>query len=270
MPTPPMIRKTLALPLRIAPYSNTSHVVTWLTEEGDRLSTVVKGACRPRSAFLGQYDLFSTSELLYYPRDREGLSIARECALVEPRTRMREDWRAFAAASYVNHLLLHSTMSGDPHPALYRLATTIFDHLNSHGARPQALFWFELQWLGILGFAPELRQCTRCRKPAATPASGMRWGRDGLVCPSCTNQGTSPGSPPLRTTTLPPDALAILRRWQHQPDIHVLVTTQCSPRQVLVFERILGTFVRYHVETNPDARRIAIDMIGKTTDTSRR
>jgi DNA repair protein RecO len=265
-----MIRKTLALPLRISPYSNTSHVVTWLTEEGDRLSSMVKGACRPRSAFLGQYDLFSTSELLYYPRDREGLSIARECALVEPRTRMREDWRAFAGASYANQLLLHSAMSGDPHPALYRLATLFFDYLNTHGAKPQAIYWFELQWLGILGFAPELRQCTRCRKSAEIPTTGMRWGRDGVVCPACANRSTIPGAPPLRTTALPPDALAILRRWQSQPDVHVLVTTQCSPRQVLVFERILGTFVRYHVETNSEARRIAIDMIGKSTVTSRR
>jgi phosphoesterase RecJ-like protein len=57
--------KTLGIVLSIRPWSQTSHVVTWLTLNGV-ITTLVKGALRPKSAFIGQYDLFYTCELVYY------------------------------------------------------------------------------------------------------------------------------------------------------------------------------------------------------------
>ena len=48
--------KTEAICLDIRPWSRTSHVVSWLTPMG-KVSTVVKGAVRAKSQFLGQYDL---------------------------------------------------------------------------------------------------------------------------------------------------------------------------------------------------------------------
>jgi recombinational DNA repair protein (RecF pathway) len=77
-----MIVKTEAIVLRWYPVSETSRVVSWLTPERGRLSTLIKGALRPKSAFLGQYDLFQTCELLYYARPHEGLMITREVAPV--------------------------------------------------------------------------------------------------------------------------------------------------------------------------------------------
>ena len=48
--------KSEAICLDIRPWSRTSHVVEWLTPHG-KIRTLVKGAVRPKSAFLGQYDL---------------------------------------------------------------------------------------------------------------------------------------------------------------------------------------------------------------------
>ena len=83
------IRKTEAVVLRIHPFSNTSQMVVWLTQEGFRLPTAVKGAVRPKSAFLGQYDLFQTCELLYYTRTRDGVCIPRECCTLRRRDNLR-------------------------------------------------------------------------------------------------------------------------------------------------------------------------------------
>ena len=91
------ILKTTAIALRIAPYSNTSRIVVWLTEEGERLATIIKGALRPKSLFIGEYDLFNTSEVLYYQRREDGLRIVRECSLLQDRPRFRTDWRAYAS-----------------------------------------------------------------------------------------------------------------------------------------------------------------------------
>lgn len=254
------IEKTSALALRVQSYSNTSHIVTWLVDGGGRVTTLIKGACRPRSAFLGQYDLFCSTELLYYGRSPTGLHIAKECALLNARLRLRQDWRAYACASYVGELLLITSLAGGDQPALYRLAEATFDVLNQDGGRPELLLWFELQWLGLAGFTPELGRCTHCGAACGNAMAGLRWGQDGVVCPTCA--GGAPRAPRRQSRPLPPDVLSILRRWQRQPDPHIMRTTQCNTRQVLVFVEILGTFIGYHIEETPLGRAIAFGMLG--------
>ena len=59
-----MIIRATAIPLAVYPYSSTSRIVHWLTRQQGKISTLLKGALRPRSPFIGEYELFSTSELL--------------------------------------------------------------------------------------------------------------------------------------------------------------------------------------------------------------
>ena len=73
-----MMEKTKAIVLRITPYSKTSQIVSWITPDHGRLTTLVKGACRPKSAFLGQYDLFYTCEVIFYKNDRHTVHIMKE------------------------------------------------------------------------------------------------------------------------------------------------------------------------------------------------
>ena len=88
-----------AICLAIRPWSQTSHIVSWLTRAG-RISTAVKGAVRPKSAFLGQYDVNYTCEILYYARARGDMHALRECSPIVRRDRLRDDYRALAIADY--------------------------------------------------------------------------------------------------------------------------------------------------------------------------
>ncbi|MFC1453447.1 DNA repair protein RecO, partial [Verrucomicrobiota bacterium] len=171
-----MIERTEALVLRVTPFSDTSQIVSWLTEHGCRLVTLVKGALRPKSAFLGQYDLYYTCELLYYAKERDGIHIAKECAPLDARPRLRTDWRASAAASYLCGLIHRVTPPGGQHPELYPLAGRSLDFLCSEGAGPALIHWFELQLLGSLGLSPRLGQCSACGlspTPAAASCAGV-------------------------------------------------------------------------------------------------
>ena len=89
--------------LSIVPWSRTSHVVSWLTPSG-RVTTVAKGAVRPKSWLLGQYDLNYTCDILYYARARGEVHALRDCAPVERRDALRGDFRALALAGYFRRL----------------------------------------------------------------------------------------------------------------------------------------------------------------------
>ena len=113
--------KCEALCLAIHPWSRTSHVVLWLTERGP-LKTVVKGAVRPKSAFLGQYDLNYTCEIVYYLHERGSLHALRECVPHSLRDGLRGSYRSLTLAGYVRFLLGELAAAGDESAEWYRLA----------------------------------------------------------------------------------------------------------------------------------------------------
>ena len=256
-----MIEKTEALALRVSPFSNTSHVVTWLTPQHGKLTTVVKGACRPKSPFLGQYDLFYTCELLFYVRDRNGLHIARECTPIAPRACLRSDWRGAAGASYLCDLLARVSVTGHSDPALYALSNKGLDALCEGHDKEAILYWIELQLLDALGMAPRLRHCAACGEGVAEETPPRFWqDRGGILCTRC-----AADRPKQTGMPLPPDVLAILRHWQQARSPRSARNTKCTDKQRVAFRDILGTFMDYHLDTMPTSRRMALEIVSFRT-----
>ena len=252
-----MIKKTQAIVLRYYPFSNTSRIVSWLTSESGKIATLVKGSQRPKSFFLGQYDLFYTCELVFYARERTGVHIARECAPLKTRDRFRSDWKATAAASYLSDLLFRVSPPDAPHHDLFGLLDSGLDHLAARGAVASFLFWFELKLLGVLGLAPRLQHCLNCAqdlKPGAH-RSKFSYSRGGILCSACAGTGTE-GSLPIA-----PDILAILTGWQRARSSQAALSTQCTTWQLGEIEKLLGLFLSYHLDTALPSRGIALDML---------
>lgn len=251
-----MILKTEAIVLRVRGFSNTSHIVTWLSPQAGRLATVVKGACRPKSAFLGQYDLFHTCELLYYARERDGLHIARECAPVEPRNALRTDWRAMMCASYACDAIDHVAESSPPGGTLYGLLRDTLDHLAERGGGMPLLLAFEARLLAALGLAPDLAGCPSCE---GRPGDDLRFAvADGrLVCPDC-----GEGSRHSAMVSVSRPAVAALREALRIPGPTPALFERFSPREHMALRRFLGVFMRYHVEIPFASRGLAWDLWG--------
>ena len=66
--------------LRTRPLTDSSLIVQWLTAEYGRVSTVAKGARRPKSPYLGKLDLFYEAEFTVQRSRRSTLHNLREVA----------------------------------------------------------------------------------------------------------------------------------------------------------------------------------------------
>lgn len=252
---------TTATVLRTYQYSQTSSVVIWLTPDRGRISTIVKGAYRPKSEFLGQHDLFYTCELIYYDRDTNGLHVAREFTPIKPRSGIRNSWRSAALASYIACLLCE-TVQNDPHSSeIYELANTILDFLDEHEASLELLFWFEMQFLGSHGFSPHLAACSRCgRRFESNKPVSFSVADGGLRCASCghTSHTGGTGSSPL---SIQPDTLAVLRNWQKSSGPRTAQNTKCSPAQAGEISALLKSFLEFHVAFQGESRNIAVKLL---------
>ena len=234
--------KSEAICLAVTPWSKTSHVVTWLTPSG-RVGTVVEGAVRPKSAFLGQYDLNYTCEIVYYARTKGDLHALRECAPLERRDPMREDYAALALAGYFRLLADRFAPQGPDCAEWYETLSTALDGLSANAGDEgkgetllPALLKTELRVLHLLGLEPEIE--------AESGAFVLRGERKVPVSAEVAQL--------LRTLSTPLASLS-------SPSSLAFASLPSS--LALDAARSLGVYYDFHVDGVSDVRRAVLRMI---------
>ena len=251
-----MIQKTVGICLRISPFSQTSHVVTWLTPDHGKVTTVIKGARRPKSQFLGQYDIGYSCDLLFYSRERNGTHIIRECSPMDVRRGLRDNWRAVVCASYLCDLALSISMPASANAPLYELLDTGIKSLCSCTPDKAFIFWFELKAMACIGLTPRLSACVNCDNDITGRESRLlfSFSHGGVLCPSCTQTSTS-------SSPVEPETLRALLQLQHAVQPADVTAIQYVDKQILEAGELLGGFLEYHAHKAPPGRRIATELV---------
>ena len=229
--------KSEAICLSVRPWSRTSHVISWLTPSG-RVATLVKGAVRPKSAFLGQYDLNYTCEIVYYSRARGEVHALRECFPLKMREALRSDYKALALAGYFRLLAERFAPQGDDALAWFKELSAALDFscggVNGPGAAAMLLLFFEIKVLALLGLRPEVES-----------AAGSFALRGERTMPVSGDVAELVGS--LSVLTRPPSVA---------DDFPI-------PLDAL---RVIGVYYSLHLDLPPDVRRSVLGIVSKTVE----
>ena len=229
-------QKTAALVLDIRPWSRTSHVVTWLTPERGPIATIVKGAVRPKSAFLGQYDLFYTCELVYYVRAKGELHAIREVAPVNAREYLRGRFRATALASYASYLVKEHCPHSSEADEWYGFLGGFLDGLEGDFDFGRKMVSLEMAFLEMAGLSPDF---TGADFSAEVVPFSIGLGRAGTGA---------------KTLQLPSGAARLVAAGAECAD------TESSAADITAAIRFLGLFMRYHIDMPPDIRRNTLQL----------
>lgn len=151
-----MLASATGIILRTRPLTETSLIVNWLTPEFGRISTVAKGARRPKSPFAGKLDLFYEADFSYTRSRRSELHALREVGLRETHSELRRELGFLQQASYVAALIEQTTETETPVPEIFGLAREFLHHLPKQPPRPRSIYAFELKLLDLLGLKPDL------------------------------------------------------------------------------------------------------------------
>src|SRR4051794_29454674 len=116
-----MSERTTGLILRTRPLTETSLIVQWLTSDLGRLSTVAKGARRPKSPFRGKLDLFYLAEFSFIRSRRSELHTLCEVGLLETHGRLRQELGYVRQAAYCAALIEQTTETETPLPSVFDL-----------------------------------------------------------------------------------------------------------------------------------------------------
>lgn len=153
-----MTESATGIILRTHPLTETSLIVNWLTLEFGRISTVAKGARRPKSPFAGKLDLFYAADFNFHRSRRSALHTLREVKLRDTHPALRHELGYLQQAAYCAKLIEQATETETPLPAVYALLAALLAHLPKQGPQPQTVFAFEIKLLHELGLTPDVTQ----------------------------------------------------------------------------------------------------------------
>jgi DNA repair protein RecO (recombination protein O) len=149
-----MIEKATGLVLRVRPLTETSLIVNWLTPMFGRLSTVAKGARRPKSPF--KLDLFYLADFSFQRSRRSELHTLREATVHDTHTALRRDIVKLNQACYAALLIEQTTETETPLEEGYELLRGFLKHLEIDPPRPESVFALELKLLRMQGLEAPL------------------------------------------------------------------------------------------------------------------
>jgi len=153
-----MIESATGIILRTRPLTETSLIVNWLTAEHGRISTVAKGARRPKSVFAGKLDLFYEAEISFTRSKRSELHALREMRLKETHAPLRQEMGWLQQASYATALIEQTTERDTPLPGVHILLHGFLGYLPQQPPQPRTIYAFELKLLDELGLRPDLEE----------------------------------------------------------------------------------------------------------------
>jgi DNA repair protein RecO len=251
-----MIVKTPAIPLYWTDVSNTSRIVTWLTAHHGKLSTTIKGDQRKNSLFRGQYDLFSTSELLFYDRTERGVHIAKECSMLHPRTVFRTDWRACAAAGYISALFAKTTPRHGHEPGRFEFFEEMLGYAEEYGRHPVFLVWFDLKFAEFQG-QHILLDDSNPESEVGGQKTAKRFSADhgGIISPEYARRFRIPSTP------IAPETVALLREFQQAETPDEILPARCNPAHLTQIERVLEKFVTHQFDLPPHVRKTSVAIL---------
>jgi DNA repair protein RecO (recombination protein O) len=177
------LETTQAILLRKIRLTETSLIVTWLTETEGKLKTVAKGARSTRSRFGGLLDLFHLCEIQIARSRKSELHGLREVRLIKSHEHLSSDYPRLTLASYFVELIDLVTEPEHPTPELYDLLRRGLAYLDSNPASERALLHFETEMTRLLGIqhptdSPAIAiGRTYQRLPASRPAAIAALGR---------------------------------------------------------------------------------------------
>lgn len=198
-------------------------ILVLFSREAGKVSAVAKGARRPGNQFSGASQPFCVGRFAL-ARGRN-LDVLTQCQVSETFHDLRLDVVRLACASCIVELTERATEERHEEPTLFDLLLLALHQLRTASDPETVLRWFDLRFLGLLGYEAELASCLSCGQPVAAKRSVFSAARGGVMCVGCAEvlAGNVPMTPELQA------AVAVL---QH-----------CSPTDLVQFR--LEPLVRF-------------------------
>ena len=175
--------RTQAIVLSHIEYGEADRILKLFTLEKGKISAIAKGVRKIRSRKAGHLEPF-THVNLFLAKGRN-LDIITQAETIDAFLGLRANLERVAFASYVMELLDRFTYEEGQNIALFRLLARTLSRLEM-GSHPETVVhFFEVRFLDLLGFRPQLFECVDCGSEIREEDQFFSPLVGGVLCPKC-------------------------------------------------------------------------------------
>jgi len=175
--------RTQAIVLSHMEYGEADRILKIFTLEKGKISAIAKGVRKIRSRKAGHLEPF-TRVNLFLAKGRN-LDIITQAETVDPYMGLRENLERVAYASYVMELLDRFTYEEGQNVGLFRLLASSLSRLENQSNAETVVHYFEVRFLDLLGFRPQLFECVECGHEILEEDQYFSPLIGGILCPKC-------------------------------------------------------------------------------------
>ena len=252
------IRKVEAVVIAHKEYGEADRFVRIFTLQYGKLNTLAKGVRKMQSRKAAHLEPFTHAALVLAHGQTFWIITQAETLSAFPA--IREDLDKTTDASYIMELVDKISTEGQAEPALFRLALESLKRINDNSDTYNVMRYFELRFLDISGFRPELQHCVACKKEIQPEDQYFSPLQGGILCPQC-------GQMDNKALSADQNTLRFLRHFQRS-NYKTIESVQVPPRVRITLQHITGAYLASVLEwqlKTPAFQKQIRDEINRTT-----
>lgn len=234
------IRKSEAIVIKHINFEDADKLVFFFTRRYGKMKAVARGGRRPRSRLGSSTEIFTYSDLVFYQKSDDEIVTISQCDIKEPFYQLREDLTKMAYGAYAAELVGEMMGENEANVGLFVLLLSFLSGLRDERDLVSLLRAFEVRFLTMVGYMPEVRKCISCGEELSatvklSPALGGALGKN------CLNKD------PLAIKVSPEIIDFISRAETVDPrEINTLALTSAALKANL--KEALAPYIRYYLE----------------------
>ncbi len=195
-----MYQTVRGLTIRSVDYKEADKILTILTDTRGTLTVKARGVRRKGSRLKAAAQLFTFSQMTLY--EQKGRAALQEAEILQQFPGLQNDLTSLSLASYFAEVLSTEAEDAPADPNILRLALNSLYALSNGLYTPgQIKAAFELRYMQMAGYAPDLAACTVCGAPEPVlPVAMLEAGT--VRCQRCAITGTAGKQLPLSKAVL--------------------------------------------------------------------
>ncbi len=185
----PEIFKSPAFVIAGRDLGESDRLITFYTMDRGKTRGIAKGAKKSKHRFVNALEPFTLLNLsLALPRTT-GLSRIDSAETLDSFSSLRGKIDYYIMASLCCELVDLWTREGDPQRDLFELLRSYFRSLKEGLPARKATLFFETLLLSLVGYAPNLDSCLRCKRPPKDDHVAFKIHAGGFICKKCQKKG---------------------------------------------------------------------------------
>ena len=244
-----------ALVIASFPYKEADRIVTIFSRERGKLRVLAKGALKGKSSLRGFCQPPRHCRLALV-QGRGSLDILTQGEMIEPFLGLHNALLPIAYSHYISELLNAGLPEGKVAEPVFYLALAAYSLLEFGNDPALALRFFQLRYLALLGFAPNLSLCVHCGRRTVGADFVLSPARGGLLCASCAMASES-ALPLLSPGTV--KTMQILA----EGDLRLLSNLRISAATHAQMGPAIENYLDYHLDYSAKARNFLQQLLAE-------